>query len=617
MITIQRAVQLLLTLPSRVTRTNRFISTLLMAGVLLGMSLPTLADTVIVAEDFVDALNATTAETFDAAIVTAGGSATWVAGTDFLDNGVVTDNSTKSAAYLGLGSYINDTKGTAAGMFDLTMTISETTSAWLSLGFATSNTPGTGGDFTGLSGMGTIIYRASGELDMWAGPGTSFGGTDGPDGNSGARTMTVTLDLTSHDGLTDFGTVSWSDSSLGSLGSVPYTSDVDFGSILISESASGGTISALTLTQIGESGSAEPRMRVYHGATVINVGATNALPTVETDVVLQREYTIANLASATTNLYLTSDPVVVFSESGTASYNGFTITTNVSNTATNLAAGESELFVLQSVQGVVGTYSATVSIANSDTNSNPYAFVVTAVAVEPFVVAPGVIIYHDYTDGGAGQINGTTIDFIDAGVTAVNGGVSIWSADNASYLENGSHGSGIVHGDSMYIPFGEYINNTKGNANGIMFEFTASGFDGPSSLWTSITLEDGPDAPTKNFTQYTGLANLTRESDNTSRGWGGPLTANSMGFDTTTGDTLTIQLDLSEDGGYDGTSNFGTVKMFNGTSSGTLLGSHTYTTATDFEYVVIGAAGAGAQIDGLTVTKIGEISPAGTMIFVR
>ena len=41
-----------------------------------------------------------------------------------------------------MGSYIDDAKGTAAGLFELTMTISETTgTAWISLGFGKENTP--------------------------------------------------------------------------------------------------------------------------------------------------------------------------------------------------------------------------------------------------------------------------------------------------------------------------------------------------------------------------------------------------------------------------------------------------------------------------------------------
>jgi hypothetical protein len=71
------------------------------------------------------ALNGTTTDTFDAAITAAGGSSTWVAAANFLDNGVVT-LATKQAAYLNLGSYINNAKGTVDGKFNVTMTISPT-----------------------------------------------------------------------------------------------------------------------------------------------------------------------------------------------------------------------------------------------------------------------------------------------------------------------------------------------------------------------------------------------------------------------------------------------------------------------------------------------------------
>ena len=117
---------------------------------------------VIVAEDFGGsggALTGTTANTFASGITAAGGSSTWVADPGFLDDGSVSVS--RRAAYLNLGSYINDAKGTANGKFDLTMTISETTGAWISLGFSTLNTPATTFDFTGaeVPGLGTIVYR--------------------------------------------------------------------------------------------------------------------------------------------------------------------------------------------------------------------------------------------------------------------------------------------------------------------------------------------------------------------------------------------------------------------------------------------------------------------------
>jgi hypothetical protein len=211
-------------------------------------------------------LNGTSADTFASAITTAGGSATWVAAANFLDKGVV-NLATRQAAYLTLGSYLNDAKGTATGKFDLAMTIAPTVGAWISLGFAAENTPSTTKDFTNTgsgtavtTGLATIIYRATGapgELDMWGGPRTSAGAVDGPDGNTGNRTLTVTLDLTpagGYDGTSNFGTVTWSDAGLGVLGSYTYPSAQNFGSILITETQnSSGAISALTLNQIPES----------------------------------------------------------------------------------------------------------------------------------------------------------------------------------------------------------------------------------------------------------------------------------------------------------------------------------------------------------------------------
>jgi hypothetical protein len=227
---------------------------------------------VIVAENFggngSGGLAGTAADTFSSGITTAGGSATWAADSGFLDNGSVNVN--KKAAYLNLGSYINDTKGTANGLFELTLTISETTGSWISVGFGQENTPSTDRDFTGgtvvgpaptltTNGLGTIIYRAqtsspAGELDMFGGP-SNQNVVDGPDGNTGSRTLTVGLDLTpsgGYDGTTNFGTVTWSDSVLGVLGSYTYTAARNFGSILITGSATtAGTISSLTLSQIG------------------------------------------------------------------------------------------------------------------------------------------------------------------------------------------------------------------------------------------------------------------------------------------------------------------------------------------------------------------------------
>jgi arylsulfatase A len=214
--------------------------------------------TVLVEENFGGTggpLNGTSADIFATAITGAGGSATWSAATGFSDNGAVSVS--RLSAHLNLGSYINDAKGTANGKFDLTMTISETTGAWISLGFSTLNTPATTVDFTAASGLGTIVYRdAINELDMWIGPGTG-GAQDGPDNNTGPRTLTVSLDLTpdgGYNGVSNFGTVTWTDSGLGAvnnLGTAFALPNQSIGAILVSGALNTtGTVSALTLSQI-------------------------------------------------------------------------------------------------------------------------------------------------------------------------------------------------------------------------------------------------------------------------------------------------------------------------------------------------------------------------------
>jgi hypothetical protein len=204
------------------------------------------------------ALNGTTADSFAAAITTAGGSSTWAASAAYLENGAASSVGS-GLAYLNLGTFINDTKGTTAGKFDLTMTIAETSGAWISLGFASSNTPSISQNFTTIGGRGTIIYRGQssasgpGELDMFGGP-NNTNGVDGPDANTGFRTLTVSLNLTPAGGYNasdNFGTVSWSDSVLGNLGSFTYTSTQDFGSLLVSLTNTSGAINSLAFYQTG------------------------------------------------------------------------------------------------------------------------------------------------------------------------------------------------------------------------------------------------------------------------------------------------------------------------------------------------------------------------------
>lgn len=202
------------------------------------------------------ALSGTTAETFDSAITTAGGSDTWTSSSYFGDDGSYDALQTlQRSGHLNLGSYLNDAKGTYDGTFELTATISEVTGAgdWLSLGFNTVNTPTVSASFTS-AGIGTMIYRVNGDIDMFGGQGTANEVAADDVTYSGPRTLTVSLDLTSaggYNGTSNFGTVTFSDSVAGEFGSYTYTSDVNFGSIYLSGSnIVSGSWDELTLTQV-------------------------------------------------------------------------------------------------------------------------------------------------------------------------------------------------------------------------------------------------------------------------------------------------------------------------------------------------------------------------------
>jgi hypothetical protein len=215
--------------------------------------------TVIIAENFggdgTGALHSTTADIFSSGITSAGGSATWAAAAGFKDNGSVSPVFNQSA-YLAVGSYINATKGTASGLFTLSATLTKsTTGSWGSIGFFRN--PAITADFTQPSGNGiglaTLIYRTSGELDGFGGPG-SLNNVDGPDAQSGPQLLTVVLDLTGHDNSTNFGSVSFYQGTADPgklLGTYHYTADYSFDAIGLSQASYNGTFSGLQLVQAG------------------------------------------------------------------------------------------------------------------------------------------------------------------------------------------------------------------------------------------------------------------------------------------------------------------------------------------------------------------------------
>ncbi|WFB37837.1 PEP-CTERM sorting domain-containing protein [Kiritimatiellota bacterium B12222] len=206
-------------------------------------------------------LNGQTATVFNPGITAAGGSATWVASTDFKADGSVTGTDS-DAARLFLGDYITDHLGTATGKFTLTATLNPASGGdatdFLSLGYFTGAIA-LSDDFASDDqnyAVGTALTRRindSSDFFVGRGADNSINAITG----TGLRTFSIEFDFTpegGYNGTTNFGTVTFdSDNLVGSLPFYSYNSAVDIQYIGITRDDNvQGNFSALSLTQIPE-----------------------------------------------------------------------------------------------------------------------------------------------------------------------------------------------------------------------------------------------------------------------------------------------------------------------------------------------------------------------------
>jgi hypothetical protein len=237
----------------------------LIAGIsLTAFSISPCVAVVLISDDFTgsssDPLNGQTA-TVSTSITAAGGSDTWSAGTSFYADGSVpgTVGDDSSSAALSVGSYINDAKGTAEGIFTLTSTISQVTGggsdSWVGMGFFTGTYYSSHPIYKDNLGVGAVIRRA--------GTGDTF--FDYTPGGTGTVTtdwstvttdvaFTVVLDLTNWNGTSDFGSLEfYMDGSSTPDAVANLTSDYDFSYVgLSSNLSSTGSIESFSLVQIPE-----------------------------------------------------------------------------------------------------------------------------------------------------------------------------------------------------------------------------------------------------------------------------------------------------------------------------------------------------------------------------
>lgn len=208
------------------------------------------------------------------------------------------------------------------------------------------------------------------------------------------------------------------------------------------------------------------------------------------------------------------------------------------------------------------------------------------------------LISEDFNGSSESNLNGTFAGTFDNAVLTA-GGDNTWRAPGDGAI--GADGSirGKVSG-SAYLKIGSYIDDAMGSLKG-RFRLTAT-LTKPigGGAWTSlgffrVSVDDNRFAE-YNFTDgaLSGLATAIhrRGTDTGANFFAGPQSSHS--FDPgnlATEVTFRIELDFTPAGGYNGTSNFGTVRFHDPADLSRVSWSHTYTKPISIRGVGFGYAG--------------------------
>jgi hypothetical protein len=189
-------------------------------------------------------------------VLDAGGNAAWVANTSFKSDGSLVFPTGSGVARLSLGDYIWNARGTESGLFTLTSTIAVTSGNWISVGFFRSEVSTTSYFSNGEPGpgMATAILRSTDVINYY--PGKGVAGNTSPGSAAGPVTFTITLDLRSWNGTTNFGTVKFLNDKVGTERTANLPDDEDLNPFLYvgfsGLSSPNGSISNFSLSQVPE-----------------------------------------------------------------------------------------------------------------------------------------------------------------------------------------------------------------------------------------------------------------------------------------------------------------------------------------------------------------------------
>lgn len=239
----------------------------------------------------------------------------------------------------------------------------------------------------------------------------------------------------------------------------------------------------------------------------------------------------------------------------------------------------------------------------------------TLMSVTP--VGATVIIADSFDGSGAASLHGTSPNIFSSAITAA-GGSAVWNA-GAAFRADGS----VVNGSfvSAGLPVGSYINDTKGNGDGL-FTLTATiaGITGGTTAdvnrWVSVNFlspPGGAGAFNPNNAIYNspnrgvGIA-LRRQATGTTYfnitpGGTGAVTTNwpAVADDV----TFSVELDLRS---WNGTTDFGSLRFFR---DGSGSPEHTVALTADYDFTHVGFGanmGASSTISDFSLTQVPEPS---------
>lgn len=368
-------------------------------------------------------------------------------------------------------------------------------------GAATAGTDNNSGNNGTAGGQGMawygVVYSSGGGGGGACDGGVTYNGTGGNGGANAAN------GADGSDGVAKNGNNAPSNFGGGGGGSTGKSSG----------SASGGNGgSGVVIVRYELALSGEPAMRVRYDGTDIAVGATNALSDTLVDDAVFRTFTVTNLPAATANLLLTGTPDAVVFDNGLTNQNSFTITANIEGPDTELPPGAGATFTIGFVTNVLGSYTATVSIANSDSGKDPYRFQVVATAAgwaratggatNGYTDAEGVWRAHIFTNVGTSFLQITDGGVIEYLIAAGGGGGAATSSGSTSDAGGGGGAGGLLAG-TMYLSAGtsnivvgaggarKTTNGGVGNKGNDSTAFGRAAFGGGGGGWASQAATGG------------------------------------------------------------------------------------------------------------------------------